>query len=178
MKFDGKRVDVQRAADDLASVSGGELMPADPHRQGFVELAALVTAGQSIHQPPVGRLAGQALLEHLLAGAVPGGELHCRVVRQRVGVVLVCVAEGQAVEVLAEQFDLRVACAGRIALVEEPGGQVSREAESVIDFAEQQCAGVGSNSRIGLTNLDRAVKGRLKQPSLAFTHWVHLRSVR
>lgn len=141
-------------------------------------MAALGLAGQAIDKPPVRRLAGQSFLDDLLAGAVPDGELHGRVMGERVGVVLVGIAQGQAVEVLAEQLCLRVAGAGRVARVEEAGGQVGGQAEAVVVLAEDQCSGVGSNSRIGLTNLDRAVKGRLEQPSVAFTHWVYLRSVR
>ena len=82
------------------------------------------------------------------------------------------VSQGQRVEVLAQQLSLRVACAGWVAGVEEPGGQVGSQPEPMVDLAKQQCPGVGSNSRIGLTNLDRAVKGtfihgKISRPELA-----------
>src|SRR5208337_5224938 len=91
--------------------------------------------------------------------------------------VLVGVAQGQAVQVLADQLDLLVADALRIAPVQQPRRQVGRQPQAMIDLTEEQGPGVGSNPRIGLTQLDGAVKGKLEQPSLAFTHWIHLRSV-
>jgi len=99
----------------------------------------------------------------------PGG-----IVGEQVVVVLVDVAEGQAVEVLAEQLDLPVADAVRPAGVGQLGGQVGREPEAVVDLAEQECPGVVGDSMIGLTELDGSVKRRLEEPSLAFTHEVHL----
>jgi hypothetical protein len=129
---------------------------------------------QPLDQPPVGGLAGQTLVGDLPAGTVPDGQLHGDVVGQNVGVVLMGIAEGLGVEVLAEQFDLGVADARRVARVEELRRQVFRQAQAVIDLAKQQGPGVGSNPRIGLTQLDRPVKRGLEEPSLAFTHWVHL----
>ena len=93
---------------------------------------------------------------------------------QDVLVVLMDVAEGQGVEVLAEQFDLLVADAVRVAWVGQLGGQVGRESETVVDLAEQEGPGVVGDSRIGLTELDGSVKRGLEEPSLAFTHEVHL----
>ena len=81
---------------------------------------------------------------------------------------------GQGVEVLAEQFDLPVPRAGRVAGVGESCGQVGGQAESVIDLAKQQRPGVVGDSRIGLPQLDGSVKRVLEEPSLAFTHEVHL----
>jgi hypothetical protein len=129
---------------------------------------------QAVHQPPVRRLAGEALVENALSGAVPDGQLEPRIIGQQVVVVLVDVAEGQGVEVLAEQFDLLVSRARRVAGVGEPGGQVGGEAEAVIDLAEQEGPGVVGDSGIGLPELDGSVKRGLEEPSLAFTHEVHL----
>jgi len=121
-------------------VAGGLLVPTHPDRQGLVKRSALGLAGQSIDQPPVRRLAGQTLLEDPLAGPVPDGELHGRIVGQRVGVVLIGVPEGQGVEVLAEKLDLLVADAIRAARIVQAGGQVRGEAEPVIDLAKQPAA--------------------------------------
>jgi hypothetical protein len=162
MHLDGQRVDVQRAMRDLPPAAGGLLVAGDPYGKGFVDRATLGFARQAVHQPPVRRLTGKAFLENLLARAVPDGQLHGRVVGQRVLVVLVGVAQGQAVQVLADQLDLLVTDALRIAPVQQPRRQVRRQAQAMIDLAEEQGPGVGSNPRIGLTHLDAAIKGKLE----------------
>ena len=119
-------------------------------------------SGEAIDQPPVGRLAGQALLEHLRAGAVPDGQLERRVVSHAVLIVLMGIAQGQRVDVVPQQFGVGVADAVGIPRVIQPGGQVCRQTEPMIHFAEQQRSGVRSDSRIGLTQLDGSVKRRLQ----------------
>ena len=174
MDLDGERVDVDRAADDLPAGSGGSLVAGHALGQGVAQGPAVRLAGQPIDQTPVRRLAGQTLVEHGRAGAVPDGQLDGRVVGQDVLVVLVDVAEGKAVEVLAEQFDLLVADAVRAAGIGELGGQVGREGKAVVDLANEQDAAVIGDSLIGLTKLDGSVKRGLEEPFLAFTHEVHL----
>ena len=44
----------------------------------------------------------------------------------------------------------------------------------MVDLANEQGAGVVGDSVIGLTELDGSVKRGLEEPSLAFTHEVHL----
>jgi hypothetical protein len=119
-------------------------------------------------------VAGEALVEDALYGAVPYGQLHSRVVGQQVVIVLVNVSEGQGVEMLAEQFDLPVTRARRVAGVGEFARQVGGEPEAVVDFAEQEGPGVVGDPRIGLSQLDGSVKRRLEEPSLAFRLEVHL----
>ena len=145
-----------------------------PRGQGLPQGPAVRPGGEPIDQPPVGRLAGQAFVEHGRAGAVPDAQPHGRVVGQQVVVVLVDMAEGQTVEVLAEQLDLLIADAVGPARVGEFRRQVSREGQAVINLAEQEGPGVVGDSMIGLTELDGSVKRGLEKPSLAFTHEVHL----
>lgn len=121
MHFDGQRVDVQSTVRYLAPTAGGLLMARHPDGQGFVDRAPLDFAGEAVDQPPIGRLTGQAFLEHSLAGAIPHGQLHAHVVGQRVLVVLMGVTQGQAVEVLAEQLDLLVPDSLRVARIIKTG---------------------------------------------------------
>jgi len=174
MDLNRERVDVDRAAEDLPAGPGGLLVAANARGQGLPQRPAVRPAGESIDQPPIRRLAGQAFVEHGRAGAVPDGQPNARVVGKQVVVVLVGVTEGQTVEVLTEQLDLLVADAVAPAGVGQFGGQVGRETEAVVDLAEQQGPGVVGDPMIGLTELDGPVKRGLEEPSVAFTHEVHL----
>jgi hypothetical protein len=73
-------------------------------------------------------------------------------------VVLVGVAQGQGVEVLAKPLDLGVANALGIPRIRELPGQVGRQPKPMIHLAQKQRPGVGGDARIGLTQLDRPVK--------------------
>ncbi len=93
---------------------------------------------------------------------------------QGVLIVLVRIAQRQRVEVLTQQFHLEVADAVRTPVVRQLRGQIGCQSQAMIGLTQQQRPSVGRDSRIGLPQLDRAVKRRLKQPSVAFTHEVHL----
>jgi hypothetical protein len=176
--LDGERVDVQCAAEDLAPLAGGPLVACDPLRQRFAHsLEVGLDARNTSQESPIRRLAGQAFVDHLGPGPVPDGHLHRHVVGHGVGVVLVGVAEGKRVDMLAEQFSLRIAGGFLVAWIDERRAQVGGQAEALIDLAEQDGSGIGGDVRIDLTQLDRLVKSGLEEPSVCFTHWVYSRSV-
>ena len=84
--------------------------------------------------------------------------------RQDVLIILVRVAQRQRVEMLAQQFDRLVTDARGVALVRELRGQIGRQPQPMIGLTQQQRPGVGRDSRIRQSQLDRAVERRLKQP--------------
>ena len=135
VNLDRQRVNVQCAVRDLSPAAGGLLVARHPRGEGLVDRATLGLARQAIHQPPVRWLAGQSLVEHPFTWTVPYGQLHRRVVGQHVLVVLVGVAQGQTVEVLAEQLDLLISASERTSGVVQAGGQVRRQPQAVVDLA-------------------------------------------
>jgi hypothetical protein len=68
-------------------------------------------------------------------------------------------------------LSLATACIHDLAMGPYEGKETG---ETAVDLAEQEGPGVVGDSRIGLTELDGSVKRGLEEPSLAFTHEVHL----
>jgi len=95
-------------------------------------------------------------------------------VGQHVGVVLVGVARGQAVDILAKQLGLGVADGVRVARGDECRGQVRRQAEAVVDLAEADGPGVRGDAGTGLAELDGLVERGFEEPFVWFIHWVCL----
>ncbi len=79
------------------------------------------------------------------------------------------VAQRLGAEVLAWQLDLLIADAVRPAGFCGQRGQVGSQAETVIGLAQQKRAGVRCDAGIGLSQLDRAVELRFKQPAPVIT---------
>jgi hypothetical protein len=173
--LDGHRVDVHRTGGDLSAGAAGPLVMADRFGQGFPDrLQAGREVGDAADEPSVGGLTAQAFVQDLLARAIPNGHLHGRIVGQAVDVVLMGIAQGQGVQVVAKQFGVRVTAAAGIAGTDQPRGQVSRQPQAVIGLAEEDGPGVGGDAGIGLTDLDGLVKRGGEHTSMCFTHWAYL----
>ena len=157
--LDGKAVDVDGHAPRRMIAAGGPQMPLA--RIGEYIAQRRPVAGserQDIDQPRLCRLAGEPLIDRLVAGAVPGCHLHRRIMRQAVGVVLRGVAERESIQAFAKKLDELITSEVLLAWIFEAGGQRLGEPETMIGFSEQNETTVRGDPVITGEHLDGAVE--------------------
>ncbi len=158
-----KAVDVDRDASRFVVAAAGAEMPMATLGQAVAQCCTIRRAvGEDVDQPRLRRLTGQTLVERLLAAAVPNGQLHRRIVRQAIGVVLCGVAHRQRVNTLTQQLDQFVADQILPPRIVKLPCQVLGDAQSMIGLAQQQQAAVARDSLIAGHDLDRAIETRLE----------------
>ena len=168
-----KAVDVDRDPPRGMVVARGPQVTPRPVGQRLAELLDVgFEVSQGVEQARLRGLAGQPLLLHALARAVPGGQPQGRIVGQLVHVVLGVVALGQRVEAFAEQFHQLIAGTVRIAAIVESGGQRAGQVEAMIRLAQQQHSGVTGQAILPAPHLHGAIESGLEQRLFAFTHEV------
>jgi hypothetical protein len=163
MHFDRKAVDVDRHAPRGMIAAGRAEMTFARFGETVAERGAVARRErENVDQPRLRRLTGQPFVERLFAAAIPDGQLHRRIVRQTVGVVLRGVAQRQSVQAFAQQLDQFVANQLLPPRVEQPRGQMFGDAQPMIGLAQQQRAAVGSDPLVGSVHLDSAIESRLE----------------
>ncbi len=161
--LDRKAVDVHRDVPRGMVAAGGPQMPLARLAQRIAEGRQIAAgARQDVDQPRLRGLAGHSLVERLLAGTVPGGQLHRRVVSQAIGVVLSTVAEGQGIHPLAHQLDQLIPNQVLPAWIMQPSGQPFGDAQPMIGLAQQKQAAIRRDPIIAGPHLDRPVERRLE----------------
>jgi len=95
-------------------------------------------------------------------------------VRQAVEIVLVLAAQGEGVNPFPQQLGRRVANLFGMARIVDFFPQRFDQPELMIDFPQQQRAGMGSDSQRRRLNFDGPVEFRFKKSPLSFTHRVIL----
>ena len=142
MHLDREAVDIERDAARRRPLRGaraaaGPQVPRATLGQAVAQRGAVGReAREDIEQSRLRGLTGQAFVERGIARSVPGGQFHGRIVGQPIGVVLGRIAQCQAVQPLAQQFDQGVANPVLPPRIDKLRGQPFRQTQPMIGLAQ------------------------------------------